>query len=184
MKNMALLFDIETSAKILIESCNFNSNQFIFTDHIHSMIVVSTRISRVTLTFLKCTFHHNHFWQSLIHTIESHPEKYTCLSNSIIIFKSCDFINNESPLLYFSSNADKFCMLNVIIHGPSLIIRNTASNLHNAILVGATKVVITMIGPVLILHNRATSIILCHYCNILFSEEIVFASNQCGGSII
>jgi len=32
--------------------------------------------------------------------------------------------------------------------------------------------------------NTASAVVSCHYCNVLFSGEIIFTSNMCHGSII
>ena len=81
-----------------------------------------------------------------------------------------------------------FCRLNLFIFGPSFIIGNTVS-LHararaSSAILDTVNVAIKMIGPVFISHNRVTNIISCKHCNILFSKDIVFKSNECSSSLI
>ena len=102
--------------------------------------------------------------------------------------KFCDFSENLSPVLIVTSpNDDQYstCNLNVIIIGPSLIAGNKAFNMHHIPkLIYIIEARIKVIGPVIMTHNTASTMITCIDCDIMFSEHIEFTSNECTNSII
>ena len=187
---MALLIIIKTFAKLLIKNCTFMLNQLIFSDLYNSMIVIAMKTFNVTITFLNCNFHQNNGWHSVISiltsVVQSHSENSTCPTRPNIILEGCDFINNVSSLVEATVETNIFCMLNMAIIGPSFVTGN--NGLNNALRPGIVTLMntfIKIIWPVLMSHNRAAYVILCQYnCDMLFSEEIMFTSNECLDSIM
>ena len=80
------------------------------------------------------------------------------------------------------THAYTVCMMNLLIVGPSFIIGNTG--FRDLVTVYIQKVVIKLIGLVLISRNSASHVIYCKYCDMLFSKDIVFTSNECYNSVL
>jgi len=152
------------------------------------MIVIEKFTFNPIVKFLKCIFHQNTDWQSLIliatGIVQSRDNDTTCPTKPNIIIDSCDFINNKSPLIDFLGDTTTFCMPNMVIIGPIFMIGNSFMHLYHFGIITIIKTSIKIFGPVLISHNSASNIILCQHCEMLFSNEIVFTSNECFDSVI
>ena len=188
MQKIAVQIFTESSAKILIEGCTFLLNQFRFSEHYDSLITITMKTLKSTITFLNCQFNQNSDWYSLIAVYPttgyaSTLSNVSCIITPTIILKGCDFIENSLRLLETDVAMDLPCMLNIIIIGPSAVISNTGS-MHISGIFTVAKVSLTMIGPLQISNNSAFNIIICKYCHILFSKEIAFTANKCTNSII
>ena len=113
---------IETTGKVLVENCSFKFNKFRFTLHVLSMITITMSTTNTAMTFLNCKFYRNGDFRALIFVEQFRNDNTTCIDTPNIILKTCDFIDNTSPLLHYHSFTEEgFCMLNFIIRGPSFM---------------------------------------------------------------
>jgi len=190
MKEGAMKVFSNAFGKILIENCTFVLNRL---GDFNSMIMIGMDAFNSTLTFLNCIFDQNSGEKSLIgiaaYTLQSNSNHTNCLATSTIILERCNFIRNVGTLVEINFDTNTLCTLNLIIVGPCSITENIAIIskhliIYNSDIIYTENVAIKMIGPVSVSHNEALNIIDCRFCDILFSEDIVFTSNHCYGSVI
>ena len=168
---------------IVIENCIFKSNAFIKTGRFLIDVVISH--SEKSIIFRNCKFLHNKLDTYLLSTT-ARSNKYCSdryfiqqcaglLTN--ISFVGNQFHNNAGGLIMITG----LCKVNILIVGPTSFVSTiTRIYTHTELgLIHITNKVVSVIGPVIISFNTATNIVLFQYCDVSFSNNIIFKSNYC-----
>ena len=177
MHDVSLHVFTEYTTTLQVENCTFMHSYLTRPTIFKQMInIVTTTFS---IAFVNCTFYQNNKWDSLIGfaAVCSHLQGGRCLMPQTMLFDSCKFVGNGSPVAIIVGGANASCMVHLFIIGPSYINENIVQ--RGAAFLNAYRVEIKMIGPVVITRNIALNIIVCRYCMVLFSKNITFTSNVC-----
>ena len=168
---------------IVIENCIFKNNAFIKTGRFLIDVVISH--SEKSIIFRNCKFLHNKLDTYLLSTTVRSNKYCTnryfieqcagLLTN--ISFVGNQFHNNAGGLIMITGS----CKVNILIAGPTSFV-STFSKIHGHTeldVIHITNMVVSVIGPVIISMSTANKIVSFQYCDVSFSNNIIFKSNYC-----
>ena len=178
-------------AQLQIENCFLlenilmvNINQFYYPFLLNfPMVHIVIITDHLKLNFTNCTFQQNHYWKTLV---KVNNKIMNCLQSSTITITGCNYIENNSPLLYFDSDSTTQCMVMLRLLGPILITDNSVYTSSEFALLHIRKTTVSIQGLLSIDENFVLNnyIVLLESCDALFSQRIKITQNICGKNII
>ena len=175
----ALLFKseyINTTMQVFITNCIFKS--------IASALIVFVSPYNKNISFVSCKFLHN-IPVNKLHLINIHigEENSKAIDSNVtnIAFIRCQFYNNIRGLLLITSNAVVlFSKANVWLEALKISYNNCKHVKEICDIISIFNMNVHMKGPINVIGNDASiSILDIRSCDILFSGEIIFYSNNC-----
>ena len=170
---------------IIFENCTFERNSFATTNsRIIQRPLVDIALSHKykSITFRHCNFNLNNLDQYLISVlIPIIGRSVVCFwCNSIqylesnIFFEGCHFNKNTGGLIKIVGN--KRATLSII--GPSQFVTTTVPFKRQDV-ISISNMTVYISGPVIMSSNHVRNVVYFKSCDITFSKEIVFKSNNC-----
>ena len=166
---------IPTTVLILITNCTFESISVAY-----AIFILVSPYNR-NVTFVNCKFLNNNivYKQYLINVfVETRNNEVLNVNATDIRFLRCQFYNNKRGLLTIENNA--VSKVNVLFESLN-ISHNTYKYVKEiGHTISIANVNLHIKGPINVIKNVVTlSIVRIHSCDILFSGEIKFDSNNC-----
>ena len=160
-----------TNASLLIKNCSFT--HIIFGPTSMERIVFGVlSVNNVIIKFENCKFHYNNVLIQL--QLDFVSSDGLCVHPSNVTIENCEFIGNYGSLI-FLQNVAHSCKVNVFFNGTNNFTKNYVSSVLHF-----TYMDVVMSGMIVVSENEAfKNIFSFKFCNVTFTNKIMFLSNIC-----
>ena len=171
----ALFIQMEnTNASLLIKNCSFTSIMSGPEPIIEHVVYGMLSVNNVTIKFENCKFYYNVVLVQLQLDFVSFDGLYTCVHPSNVTIENCEFIGNLGNSIHIH-NLVHPCKANFFFNGTNDFTKNNAGSL-----LYFTYVAVVMNDMIVVSENKVSKDIFSfNFCDITFTNKIIFLSNLC-----
>ena len=174
MSRRALFIQMQnTNALLLIKNCSFTYIMF-GPGSLERVVYGVLSFNNVIIKFENCKFHYNVvLFQLELNFMSSDG---LCVHPSNVTIENCEFTGNYGGLIHLRNvYIVHSCQVNVFFNGTNNFTKNYVSSMLHF-----TQMAVVMSGMIVVSENNASkNIFSFKFCNITFTNKIIFLSNIC-----
>ena len=183
--------------KVHVENCTFENNSILLHNEkiyvlLRPLIDVLVAHDFKSVSFKQCKFKQNYHASIFISIVIRAStrcrvkKELSASTTTNISFVACQFIGNVASEMI--NTKAKYYKSNLLIVGPTQV-KKTRSGVYKYLsdqynVISIRGMAVDIVGPVIMSFNRAHNIMLFDHCDISFSHNVTYASNNCGSQVI